>query len=473
MEHIDNDMDDLFQKAGELYPLKTTESDWDAVAGKLQDESFGDENYLPGLTTGGTRNKRRWLLLLLLIPLGLGIAYTSGLLNQKNKSSQVNKISGIPDQTKSQAGNPATNENAGKSGKTINNKPGETVKNKTSGESSKTQTLPVIRAGAESRNKKELSSANEKVRINAGGGKQLTSRENGNSKTESVSDAGRRKQLKAKENGNSNTESLTDVVGTNSELNTTSSNKPPVQNEQASLPVPLPAVVQNETAAEKKNSGTPEKVKTDSADGITNLKKTNAKTNTNKGFYVGLMAGPDISSVEFQSVKQSGFSLGATVGYRFNKKVSVETGFLYDKKYYYSDGTHYKNQQQGYTIINVDGNCNMFEIPLLLRYDFSSGQNHGFFAKAGFSSYLMTKQNYSANSDYYGVPQPTNDWTNTKHEAYFFSVVQLSGGYEFSISRKTKIQIEPYVKIPLQGIGQGSMPISSAGIYFGITHSFR
>jgi hypothetical protein len=464
MEHIDNDMDDLFQKAGELYPLKTTESDWDAVAGKLQNESFGDENYLSGLTAGGTRNKRRWLLLLLLIPFGLGIAYTSGLLNQKNKGSLANKTSVLPDQKKNQAGIPATNNNAGKSGETVNNK--------TSGESRKTQTLSVIHAVTESRSKIKLSSANEKVKTSAGRRKHLTTKDTGNSKTELVTDAVGGKQLTAKETGNSKTESVTEAGGTKTNLSTTSNN-PSIQNQQVPLPVPPPASGQNETAAEKKNSDAAKNVKSDSADSITKLKKTDAKTNTNKGFYVGLIAGPDISSVEFQSVKQSGFSLGATVGYRFNKKLSVETGFLYDKKYYYSDGTHYKNQQPGYTIINVDGNCNMFEIPLLLRYDFSYGQNHGYFAKAGFSSYLMTKQNYSANSEYNGMPQPTNAWTNTKNQTYLFSVVQLSGGYEFSISRNTKIQIEPYVKIPLQGIGQGSMPISSAGIYFGITHSFR
>ena len=31
-------MDDLFRKAGDLYPLKTTESDWDGVLGKLMEE---------------------------------------------------------------------------------------------------------------------------------------------------------------------------------------------------------------------------------------------------------------------------------------------------------------------------------------------------------------------------------------------------------------------------------------------------
>ncbi len=54
-----------------------------------------------------------------------------------------------------------------------------------------------------------------------------------------------------------------------------------------------------------------------------------------------------------------------------------------------------------------------------------------------------------------------------------FSVMQLSAGYERMIGQKTKIRVEPFVKIPLQGLGIGSMPISSAGIYFGITYSLK
>jgi hypothetical protein len=49
----------------------------------------------------------------------------------------------------------------------------------------------------------------------------------------------------------------------------------------------------------------------------------------------------------------------------------------------------------------------------------------------------------------------------------------LSGGYERAIGEKTKIRIEPYVNIPLQGVGTGSLPISSVGFYLGISHSFR
>src|SRR5580704_2431650 len=91
MEHLENDMDHLFQKAGELYPLKTSGSDWDAVTGKLNEEGFGDPSAVPGMNTRARRNKRSWLLLLLLIPIGLGsIVYFSSSKKQSIASSANN-----------------------------------------------------------------------------------------------------------------------------------------------------------------------------------------------------------------------------------------------------------------------------------------------------------------------------------------------------------------------------------------------
>ena len=112
MEHLDNDMDDLFQKAGELYPLKISGSDWETVAAKLQDQNFEDLNAVTGLSANGTGNKRRWRLLLLLIPLGLaGLVFFTGKLNRHPGSSETNtsKINpaGRAEEIKS---NPAVNE---------------------------------------------------------------------------------------------------------------------------------------------------------------------------------------------------------------------------------------------------------------------------------------------------------------------------------------------------------------------------
>lgn len=162
-------------------------------------------------------------------------------------------------------------------------------------------------------------------------------------------------------------------------------------------------------------------------------------------------------------------SLGILAGYRFNKRLAIETGFIWDRKYYYSSGEYFKNSPPYSSSTTIDGNCNMIEIPLVLRYEFATEYKHGFYVKGGFSSYLMTHQYYSTQR--YGAQ--TGAWPVNDFISYPFSVVDLSGGYAFSIGGKTKIQIEPYIKIPLKGLGEGSLPISSAGIYFGISHSFR
>jgi len=206
-----------------------------------------------------------------------------------------------------------------------------------------------------------------------------------------------------------------------------------------------------------------------SNDSSVTKKKSNTDSKKSKGFYIGLLAGPDVSTVKFQSVDNLGFSVGALVGYRFNNRISVETGLLWDKKYYYSNGEYYK--RNGISLpstTTLNGSCSMFEIPVAVRFDFATQKNHGFFGKTGLSSYLMTGENYTFN-----YPTYSASWKNTSLKNNIFSILQISGGYERVINDKTKLRVEPYVKIPLQGIGGGDMPISSFGIYFGITHSFR
>lgn len=218
-------------------------------------------------------------------------------------------------------------------------------------------------------------------------------------------------------------------------------------------------------------------------------KGTVAKTDTKKagsqkGIYAVVLGGPDWSAVKMQSSEQAGYSLGILLGYHFNKRISVETGLLWDKKNYYSSGEYFDKSKTSIpynvNIKNLDGTCNMFEIPINLQYSFASRKNHNFFVEVGLSSYLMKKENYN----YEAVK---NTWANgspvdSAYAAYktyknttnnIFAIIQVSGGYEYSIGKNTTIRIEPYVKIPLQGVGIGSMPISSMGLYFGISHLFH
>jgi hypothetical protein len=427
MERLENDMDDLFRKAGELYPLKITESDWDGVAGKLQEAKFGDEQTMPGANSIGTGNKRRWLFLLFLIPLALaGLIYTSG-------------------SARKHPGSPAP--------VIVRNTPLPTAGSVAKGSPAKQVELVNRVKRNQSPDIKILQASTVKLQASATG----------------FSD-----NLQAK---HAAIHKVNYVKSGDPESTASNENPDPSLfaeesfQSQLAKPLSLTTVSNTETISVHGISLTGSAAETA---GVSKNVKANPAAKSANGFYAGFLVGPDMSAVKFQSVKQLGFSLGARVGYRFNKRLSVETGLLWDKKYYYSKGEYFDKSEAGlqFDILSLEGTCNMFEIPLTVRYDFSTHTNHNFFVKGGISSYLMKKENYSYNADgVYGPWQGDSTYYNSTNN--IFSIVQISAGYDLAVGRKTKISFEPYVKIPLHGIGIGGMPISSAGLYIGITHSFR
>jgi hypothetical protein len=190
---------------------------------------------------------------------------------------------------------------------------------------------------------------------------------------------------------------------------------------------------------------------------------------TVKGLELGLMTGPDLSTVKFGPVYKTGYNFGVQVGYRFSNRWSVNTGVIYTKKFYKADSAdfHYKTNWPNYKLRNVEGNCAMWEIPVNVRYDVSFNEKRRWFVSTGLSTYLMDKEDYIL---YYG-----NNWNNYITEApvkndvnsnYIFSIVNLSAGMERSFGKRFSLQAEPYLKVPLKGLGMGSMRMTSYGVLF-------
>lgn len=190
--------------------------------------------------------------------------------------------------------------------------------------------------------------------------------------------------------------------------------------------------------------------------------------------YVGVLGAPDLSTIDFQAVKSVGTTYGILGGYTFNSKWSVETGVYLDKKKYFTNGQYFdtKNvpalQNPYYDLRSVDGTCNMVEIPVNLRYNLFSGKQRTIFATTGLSTYLMYKEWYAYEiSSSYGTMNKSFSYTNPYH--YLFSIVNLSFGYEQKLGKIGDLRVEPYLRIPLSGIGTGSLSILSAGLNLGIT----
>lgn len=253
---------------------------------------------------------------------------------------------------------------------------------------------------------------------------------------------------------------------------------------QAGLPTANNSIVNNNTVDSNKNeqqvitqnnlSGLSKtKTETDNAQinsGNTSKKIIKNPKGNNHYFYAGLAAGADLSVIKYQSTRPLGYNVGLLAGYKLNK-LSIETGFYIDKKNYYTSGKYFDKSGipyfQNAKILTVDGYCTMFEIPVNFKYNFIEKKNHVWFATAGVSSYLMNKEFYNydyirdgeqhyGSRAYYHAPQ---NW---------FSVLNLSAGYELKTGKKTSLRIEPYYKTSLNGLGTGKLSISSTGINAGL-----
>jgi hypothetical protein len=194
------------------------------------------------------------------------------------------------------------------------------------------------------------------------------------------------------------------------------------------------------------------------------------------GLYYGLIASPDITTVKFQRASNVGYNVGLLAGFRFNKRLAVETGVIYERKYYYSTGKYFSKKNTPWPdnmkILDVDGWCNMYEIPLNVRYTFATSSRSSWYVNGGISSYIMKKQGYNYSYEYYGSPG-NRDWVYRHTTKDWFSNVHVGVGYERSAGVLGTLRIEPYVKIPVKGIGVGELPVTSVGMNIGLTRPIR
>ncbi len=193
---------------------------------------------------------------------------------------------------------------------------------------------------------------------------------------------------------------------------------------------------------------------------------TNVKSSTLFPWEIGMVLGVDKSNVNFNGGYKTGFNYGIYLGYRFSKRWSVNTGLVFDKKFYTAKGKDFHPPKGYWTdyvkLDKVSGNCTMWEVPVNIRYDLALTRKGFWFASAGLSTYLMQQEDY----DYYY-------WQNgnylNRHRGYpsdeksIMGVLNFSAGFEKNFTPHVSLQIEPYMRIPLKGVGFGNMQMNSFG----------
>ncbi|HEY0679488.1 MAG TPA: porin family protein [Chitinophagaceae bacterium] len=207
---------------------------------------------------------------------------------------------------------------------------------------------------------------------------------------------------------------------------------------------------------------------------VTTVKKKDKQHSALKNRWeFGLTFAPDISTVRFTHTQKPGINAGLMIGYNLTRRFSVQTGLLYTKKNYKSYGKDY-HAPKGYWTDYVDletvtGNCEMLDLPINLRYNLVPGKTSNLFVTTGLSTYFMRKEYYDYFYYYNGNPT-TRSRSYPTDSKYWFSVVNISVGYEKQVSRTLSVQAEPFFKQPLKGVGFGSMKLNTTGIYFSLKY---
>ncbi len=434
MQNVENDMDDLFRRAAEKYPLTTGQNNWENIEKRLSGVPLSDDPK----KQERKYDYKKWLLVFLFISISLLIGFIMLYPLHRNFQAAINENK--TSQQKNLNEKPVTNGNL-----TIHKKLSEEL-NETNGR------VPSFE-------KDEISPGNLPAKRNRPVSRDLP----GNKNESFFYGRGPSKIFSGYSQKNTNTSRQ------KPESHVTEN---PVKFPETKDKTFLPGNNERKTVEERKALA--------GKNVVSSVEKkkppSQVKPLKENGFYAGIVTGPDFSKVKSGSFTDPGFSTGILAGYKINKKFFIETGFLSDTKYYFSEGNMFNkagaSMPDEMIVNNLESRSKILEIPLKLGYRFYKTKKTNLFLTGGISTYIMTNERNNYNVSMNGNPEKMEGIykkTNFKMPA----VLSMSVGWEHHLSGFFTIRIEPYLKIPLQGIGVGKLPVTSTGVQIGITRQFK
>ena len=202
-----------------------------------------------------------------------------------------------------------------------------------------------------------------------------------------------------------------------------------------------------------------------------------------KGLSVRFVVSPDLSAIGLRNFQRPGTNVGLLLEYRLASRWSVQAGVIRSTKVYKALPSDYAlpDYMKKWKLLpeSVSGRCDMFDIPINLRYDVAlrprlNGQAPSrWFVSGGVTTYIMRQENYVYN--YAEIDKPhiypsTPKAWSTSTGRYNFSQLNLSAGYERALGRRLSWQVEPFVKVPLKGVGYYKINLLSTGAFFSLRY---
>jgi hypothetical protein len=180
-------------------------------------------------------------------------------------------------------------------------------------------------------------------------------------------------------------------------------------------------------------------------------------------------AAAEFSAVGGNELEGPGLRTGLFFEYYVLDRLSVGIGANYTVKNYKAYGREYVPPKgfwkYGEVPTVAQGQCNVLDIPINISFYIPTAKGQRFFIRGGLSSWLMLKEKY--NFEYESNdPDLISSWQGENENYHFFSIVNFSAGFEQPLNQRVSLLVEPYLNIPLTGVGFGNVDLYSTGLKF-------
>jgi len=207
--------------------------------------------------------------------------------------------------------------------------------------------------------------------------------------------------------------------------------------------------------------------------------KKNDKPRIPSRWSVALVVAPDFSTTGLGAeMSKPGTAFGGMIGYRLSRKFTIASGVIRSSKKYTGYGKDY-TPPEGYWIARTNGvvpdeiygSCTVVEVPVNVQFDLWHNPRSRLYIAGGVSSYFMRREAYA-----YSFDQPNDGadryWSSSRPSTFAFKVGNLSAAYEIMLTKNFGVSVEPYFKIPFQGIGWANLSLYTTGAYINARYFF-
>jgi hypothetical protein len=170
-----------------------------------------------------------------------------------------------------------------------------------------------------------------------------------------------------------------------------------------------------------------------------------------------------------------GSNYGLLLSFGATKKLTITSGVVYSSKPY---NTSFANYVTTYNFkhdpTDVTADCKMLDIPINIGYQVYGNFRNKLSVGTGLSSYLMLREKYTYN---YADGANSAAWPQTytvpNSKGYLLSIININATYEHKINSNFGISVQPYMKVPISGVGYSNIKLQSTGVAVGVTYNIN